>query len=99
LQALSSFVPRPDHVLVANGAARLIRRRQTIEDLLGCEQIDSAVVLDSTETGRLVRALRDRQTAAQLEVAAPAGQHARPPRSRRAGSAPPAIATGVTVAQ
>ena len=31
----------------------------------------SAVVLDSAETGRLVRALRDRQTAAQLEPRTP----------------------------
>jgi predicted phosphodiesterase len=31
----------------------------------------SAVVLDSAETGRLVRALRDRQTAAQLETDRP----------------------------
>jgi hypothetical protein len=32
----------------------------------------SAVVLDSAETGRLVRALGDRQTAAQLEAVEPA---------------------------
>ena len=38
----------------------------------------SAVVLDSAETGRLVRALRDRQTAAQLEAAGPARQHPAP---------------------
>ena len=31
----------------------------------------SAVVLDSAEMGRLIRALRDRQTAAQLEAAGP----------------------------
>jgi predicted phosphodiesterase len=37
----------------------------------------SAVVLDSAETGRLVRALRDRQTAAQLGAAAPARLHIR----------------------
>jgi predicted phosphodiesterase len=39
----------------------------------------SAVVLDSAETGRLVRALRDRPTAAQLDAA----DSARPPGSRR----------------
>ena len=39
----------------------------------------SAVVLDSAETGRLVRALRDRQTAAQLEAKA-----ARPTRQQPA---------------
>jgi predicted phosphodiesterase len=35
----------------------------------------SAVVLDSAETGRLVRALRDRQATAQLEAAGPGRQH------------------------
>ena len=38
----------------------------------------SAVVLDSVDTGRLVRAFRDRQTAAQLEAAGPARRHTRP---------------------
>jgi predicted phosphodiesterase len=38
----------------------------------------SAVVLDSAETGRLVRALRERQTAAQLEAAGPARHAPRP---------------------
>jgi hypothetical protein len=32
----------------------------------------SAVALDSAETSRLVRALRNRQTAARLEAAGPA---------------------------
>jgi predicted phosphodiesterase len=36
-----------------------------------------AVVLDSAETGRLVRALRDRQTAAHLEASEPARWHSR----------------------
>jgi Calcineurin-like phosphoesterase len=35
----------------------------------------SAVVLDSAETGTLVRAFRDRQTAAEIEAAGPARQH------------------------
>ena len=35
----------------------------------------SAVVLESAATGRLVRALRERQIAAQFEGARPAGQH------------------------
>jgi hypothetical protein len=35
----------------------------------------SAVVLDSAETGQLVRAVRDRQSAARLEAAGPARQH------------------------
>ncbi len=48
---------------------------------------DSAVILDSAETDRLVRALRHRQTAAQLEAAGPGRQYSRSPRSRRAGSA------------
>jgi predicted phosphodiesterase len=43
----------------------------------------SAVVLDSAETGRLVRALRHRQYTAQLEAVEPARLHNRPPRSRR----------------
>jgi predicted phosphodiesterase len=43
----------------------------------------SAVVLDSAETGRLVRMLRDRQTAAQLEAAGAARLHTRPTGSRR----------------
>jgi hypothetical protein len=30
-------VPRPAAVLVRNGAARLIRRRETVEDLLALE--------------------------------------------------------------
>jgi diaminopimelate decarboxylase len=30
-------VPRPDAVLVANGEATVIRRRETIEDLLALE--------------------------------------------------------------
>ena len=47
--------------------------------------MSSSVVLDSAETGRLVRALRDRQSAAQLEAAGPAHQRTRPPRSRQAG--------------
>ena len=38
----------------------------------------SAVVLDSGETGRLVRALRDRQTAAQLDASAGPDLHTRP---------------------
>jgi diaminopimelate decarboxylase len=32
-----NFVPRPAAVLVSNGEARLIRRRETIEDLLSAE--------------------------------------------------------------
>jgi predicted phosphodiesterase len=43
----------------------------------------SAVVLDSAETGRLVRALRERQTATQPEAAGSAPEHTRPRRSRR----------------
>jgi predicted phosphodiesterase len=45
----------------------------------------SAVVLDSAETGRLVRALRRRHTAAQLEAPAPDPPASTPasPRSRR----------------
>jgi diaminopimelate decarboxylase len=31
-------VPRPAAVLVADGEARLIRRRETLDDLLGQEQ-------------------------------------------------------------
>jgi predicted phosphodiesterase len=40
----------------------------------------SSVVLDSAETGRLVRALRDRQTTAQLEASKPDCSHSRSPR-------------------
>ena len=40
----------------------------------------SAVVLDSAETGRLVRALRHRQSTAQREAAGPAANAAAPPR-------------------
>jgi predicted phosphodiesterase len=52
---------------------------------LGCfrDGQSSAVVLDSTEMGRLVHALRERQTCAQLAAAGPARQHARAPGSRR----------------
>jgi predicted phosphodiesterase len=45
--------------------------------------LSSAVVLDSAETGRLVRALRDRQTAAQLDAPDPPASTPAPPRSRR----------------
>jgi hypothetical protein len=45
--------------------------------------LSSAVVLDSAETGWLVRALRERQTAAQPEAAGAARMHNRPPASRR----------------
>ena len=50
--------------------------------------IPSAVVLDSAETGRLVRALRDRQSATHPEAAGPARHHSRPPRSGREGRLP-----------
>jgi hypothetical protein len=43
----------------------------------------SAVVLDSGEMGRLVRALRDPQTVAQLGAVGAARLHIRPTRSRR----------------
>lgn len=43
----------------------------------------SAVVLDSAKTGGLVRALRDRQTAAQPEATGPLRLHSGSPRSRR----------------
>jgi diaminopimelate decarboxylase len=32
-------VPRPAAVLVRNGEARLIRRRETIEDMLALEEV------------------------------------------------------------
>ena len=35
-----NFRPRPAEVLVDRGAARLIRRRETLEDLLRGEQIE-----------------------------------------------------------